>query len=103
MNITTDNMWMDCGEGTLHLPNGNAITTSVVERKDFGRVFEVYDYSDTPEENLRLILAAPDLLLALRNLVEQIPLSSLNIRKDFGLINAHAHATKAIRKATGNA
>lgn len=101
MDITTDNMWMDCGNGTLHLPNGNAIATNVVERKDWGRVFEVYDYSDTPEENMRLILSAPDLLLALRGLVREVNLSKLNVRKDFSLINAHAAATKAIRKATG--
>lgn len=44
---------------------------------------------------------APELLEALKGLVEEVKLSKLNIRKDFSLINAHAYATKAIYKAMG--
>ena len=36
------------------------------------------------------------LLVALKGLVAEVQLGKLNIRKDFGLINAHAYATKVI-------
>lgn len=50
--------------------------------------------------NAKLIAAAPELLRALEDLTSQINLSSLNIKKDFSLINAHAQALKIIHKAT---
>lgn len=62
MNTTTT--WLDCGDGILNLPSGPVARTRVVELKDFGRIFEVYDYSNDPEANFRLILAAPKLLTA---------------------------------------
>ena len=40
-------------------------------------------------------------LEALKGLVGEIDLSKLNIRKDFSLINAHAHASKFITKVEG--
>lgn len=39
------------------------------------------------------------LLQALKDLTKEISLKSLNIRKDFSLLNAHASATKAISQA----
>jgi hypothetical protein len=51
--------------------------------------------------NGRLIMAAPDLLIALKDLTNQIHLGKLSIKKDFSLINAHASALQAIFKATG--
>ncbi len=55
--------------------------------------------ADEYDANGRLLAAAPDLLEACRYLVKQIDLSKLNIRRDFSLINGHAAATRAIRKA----
>lgn len=60
--------WLDCGEGILQHPgSGRALKTRVVEAKGFGRVFEVYDYSNEPDYNFRLILAAPALLAMLQH------------------------------------
>ena len=67
----TPGEWMDCGSGTLLHPVTHApVSTRVVEAKDWGRIFEVYDYSNQADANFRLILAAPELLAALKNLVE---------------------------------
>ena len=49
----------------------------------------------------QLIAAAPELLDALLLLCDNIELSKLNVKKDFSLMNAHANACKAIRKARG--
>jgi hypothetical protein len=53
----------------------------------------------TNHADAALIAAVPDLLEALKLLTQAIDLGTLNIRKDFHLINAHACATKAIAKA----
>ena len=53
------------------------------------------------ERDAYLIAAAPDLLDALIYLCENIELGKLNVKKNFSLINAHAGACKAIRKAKG--
>ena len=52
-------------------------------------------------ENAHLIAAAPAMYEALRMLTSEINLSTLNVRKDFSLMNAHACAVKAILQAEG--
>ena len=72
--------------------------------KDLRFFYEVNDGAQGLEErhaNARLIAAAPELLEACKYLTKEIDLSKLNIKKDFSLINAHAAALKAIRKAEG--
>ena len=62
----TPGPWVECGQGTLlHPVTNNPITTEVVEAIGFGRIFEVYHYSNENEANARLIAAAPELLEAL--------------------------------------
>ena len=65
----------------------------------------VADLHDVDTDDLRVILAAPDLLYALEQLTEKINFKELklNARKDFSLLNAHAYACKIIRKARGEA
>lgn len=53
------------------------------------------------QENAHLIAAAPAMYEALRVLTSEINLSTLNVRKDFSLMNAHACAVKAILQAEG--
>ena len=53
-------------------------------------------------EDARLLeTAAPAMYEALRMLTSEINLSTLNVRKDFSLMNAHACAVKAILQAEG--
>lgn len=61
--------WLDCGNGMLKHPNGHSVMTRVVELKDFGRIFEVYNYGNDPEGDFRLILAAPAMLKILKDIV----------------------------------
>lgn len=42
-----------------------------------------------------------ELLYALEKLIGEISIGKLSIRKDFHLLNAHACAVKAVRKAKG--
>lgn len=53
------------------------------------------------EANARLIAAAPEMLETLKLLTARIDLSKLNVSKDFGLMNAHACALKAIARVEG--
>jgi len=53
------------------------------------------------QDNAHLIAAAPAMYEALRVLTSEINLSTLNVRKDFSLMNAHACAVKAILQAEG--
>ena len=53
------------------------------------------------DHNAHLIAAAPAMYEALRMLTSEINLSTLNVRKDFSLLNAHACAVKAILQAEG--
>ena len=55
----------------------------------------------TMNANATLIAAAPAMYEALRVLTSEINLSTLNVRKDFSLMNAHACAVKAILQAEG--
>lgn len=60
---------------------------------------------DTQDENAAYIVRACNnaqrLADALKFLADQVQLGKLNIRKDFGLINAHAGATKALHQWEG--
>lgn len=63
----TPGPWIDAGHGALLHPVTNSpVTTTVIEAKDFGRILEVYDYSNEPDGNFRLIVAAPELLAIAR-------------------------------------
>ena len=62
--------------------------------KTYGTKNALYMHDNSP-----LVDVSDELLEALIGLVKEIPLRGLNIRKDFSLINAHAAATKAIKKA----
>lgn len=70
----TPGPWMLCGDGTLWDDIGNGetrpITTKVIEAKGFGRIADVYDYSNEPDANLTIMLKAPELLAALRRVVK---------------------------------
>lgn len=72
----TNQEWLDCGEGTLYLEADGkhmiGCTTRVVELKGFGRILEVYDYSNTPDENFQLIVNAPQLRQKLNLLVKMV-------------------------------
>ena len=90
--------WMDCGEGRLKHPvTGGPVATRVVEAKDWGRIFEVFDYSNESDANFRLIIAAPELLAAL----EGFHPSRIESRGD--LARAWEDARAAIAKAKGGA
>ena len=66
----TPGPFTDCGEGTLLHPSSHRpITTRVIEAKGWGRIAEVYDYSNESEDNFRLLLAAPKMLSACRAVV----------------------------------
>lgn len=67
----TDKIWMDAGDGILReAASDTLVQTSVVQEKDFGRIFEVFDYSNEPLKNLRLILAAPEAIAVLEEFVD---------------------------------
>lgn len=67
----TEKIWMDCGDGILReAASDTLVQTSVVEEKGFGRIFEVFDYSNEPLKNLRLILAAPEAIAVLEEFVD---------------------------------
>ena len=53
------------------------------------------------DADISIIAAAPAMYEALRVLTSEINLSTLNVRKDFSLMNAHACAVKAILQAEG--
>lgn len=73
MSNHTTGPWLDCGEGTLRDPlTGQSITTRVIEAQGFGRILEVYDYSNEAEANFRLMLAAPELLAALEEAMREV-------------------------------
>ena len=84
--------WMDCGEGRLKHPvTGGPVATRVVEAKGWGRIFEVFDYSNESDANFRLIIAAPELLTALEAATNALAIESIN---RFG--NRHFETAKAI-------
>lgn len=92
--------WMDCGEGILIHPTAHEpICTRVVELKGHGRIFEVYDYSNEPEQNFRMILASPELLDALKMLVN-VCTHPQSTKDEMRLIAREAQ--DAISKAQGN-
>ena len=68
--------------------------------RDIARLALVDSMSQV-EANAALIAAAPAMYEALRVLTSEINLSTLNVRKDFSLMNAHACAVKAILQAEG--
>ena len=68
---------------------------------DNSAVGTVETWNDHADGNRNLIAAAPAMYEALRMLTSEINLSTLNVRKDFSLMNAHACAVKAILQAEG--
>ena len=65
-------------------------------------VWQTYiDGESRQQAHAALIAAAPAMYEALRVLTSEINLSTLNVRKDFSLMNAHACAVKAILQAEG--
>lgn len=76
--------------------------TFEISNKEGYLVASVYGIDkEQAEINANLIASAPELLEALKYLVDNTSLSKLNIKRDFSLINAHANALKAIAKAEG--
>ena len=92
--------WIDCGEGVMKLPDGRDVLTRVVEAEGWGRIMEVYDYSDDPEGNFRLLLAAPQLLEALKWVVGNFERTSPRDSQDLVCIN---RANKLIAELGGKA
>ena len=81
----------------------NSPCTWAVQRKSLREQWgkpSVATYIDN-EADARLFAAAPAMYEALRMLTSEINLSTLNVRKDFSLMNAHACAVKAILQAEG--
>lgn len=69
---------------------------------DIGRVSESYLRPGSEREaNGRLIAAAPELLEALKALLNKVDHKRYNIRKDFSFFVADAAARTAIAKAEG--
>lgn len=65
-------------------------------------IYEAIGEFDFPlKENEMKTKTESMLLIALKDLLKEIDLSKLKVRKDFSLLNAHAAATKAILKAEG--
>lgn len=75
--------------------------TQVIDNRGLIADLEHTPFIEHAQANARLIAAAPAMYEALRVLTSEINLSTLNIRKDFSLINAHACAVKAILQAEG--
>ena len=81
----------------------NSPCTWAVQRKSTREQWgkpSIATYIDN-EADARLFAAAPAMYEALRVLTSEINLSTLNVRKDFSLMNAHACAVKAILQAEG--
>ena len=81
----------------------NSPCTWAVQRKNIREQWgkpSVATYIDN-EADAKLFAAAPVMYEALRMLTSEINLSTLNVRKDFSLMNAHAYAVKAILQAEG--
>ena len=81
----------------------NSPCTWAVQRKSIREQWgkpSIATYIDN-EADARLFAAAPAMYEALRMLTSEINLSTLNVRKDFSLMNAHACAVKAILQAEG--
>lgn len=94
--VHTPGPWMDCGSGIIDVADGrSAIATRVVEAKDWGRIFEVYDYSNEPEANFRLILAAPELLAAMQDIFAQCAMT----HKHWGDGDNNKQADAAVARA----
>ncbi len=69
MASATAGRWMDCGEGILNDPvTGKPLTLRVIEAEGWGRIAEVYDYSNEPDYNFRMLLLARNHLPALLKL-----------------------------------
>ena len=68
---------------------------------DGSAIGTVETWNDCTEGNRLVLTAAPAMYVALRVLTSEINLSTLNVRKDFSLMNAHACAVKAILQAEG--
>ena len=75
---------------------GNDFQGLVVEEQTGKNIAVAYDKRD-----VHILAAAPAMYEALRVLTSEINLSTLNVRKDFSLMNAHACAVKAILQAEG--
>lgn len=72
MNFTrpqiTQGPWIPAGCGTLNDPvTGSPVTTQVVEAQGWGRILEVYDYSNEGPANFDAVLAIPAILSALES------------------------------------
>jgi len=72
MSNHTRGPWVLNGEGIVHHPvTGKSIVTKRIETS-LGNI-EVLDETNEPDANLRLIVAAPELLTALRAAVWYLP------------------------------
>ena len=91
--------------GPWHIINEKTIIGADSPRQGYVADVNLHRSNDNGEPdgfaNAALIAAAPAMYEALRVLTSEINLSTLNVRKDFSLMNAHACAVKAILQAEG--
>ena len=84
-----------------HTPGPWVVHTFTISGKEKLEVLDATGTNACVQANAHLIAAAPAMYEALRMLTSEINLSTLNVRKDFSLMNAHACAVKAILQAEG--
>ena len=95
----TPGPWTICGNGILtHPVSGRELQTTVIEADSWGRIFDIYDYSNEPEYNARLIAAAPELLEACQTF---LGIWSDRARLHPDVAMAVGAAERAIAKAQG--
>lgn len=98
----TEKVWIGCGDGILReAASDTLVQTSVVEEKGFGRIFEIFDYSNEQVKNLRLILAAPEAVAVLEEFVDDCGFVD-NLESDWpDLYITFLKAQKVLAKARG--
>jgi hypothetical protein len=103
----TPSPWTLNGEGILNHPvTGSPVMTRRIEcGEGWGNCIEIYDTSNEPEANACLIVAAPELLAALRDAQQALAHAIYKLKDDpsfstsIALKGAEGRARNAIAKA----